>query len=221
MSINFFKKCRRLKKTGCKYRKVKNLFSKLASFLRAKSSTPSLPLSSPNTPKKMPNKYPETIALSAQTNGPYARKIVPKAIVMHDTEGNYNGSIDWTSRINNPSTGERLYASYHCIIARDGRRTITNRDDNRAYHAGASSFKGMTSLNNWAIGVAFERSSYTEPLQAAAIESAIEYIVPLMKKWNITPDMVTDHRTIAPNRKKDLNPKEFAKFHEALKKHFK
>lgn len=169
----------------------------------------------------MTNKYPETVALSPQTNGPRARKIAPKAIVMHDTEGNYNGSIDWTSKINNPSTGERLYASYHCIIARDGRRTITNRDDNRAYHAGVSSFKGMTSLNNCSIGVAFERSSYTEPLQPAAIESAIEYIVPLMKKWNITLDMVTDHRTIAPNRKKDLNPKEFAKFYEALKKHFK
>lgn len=200
---------------------MKNIFSKLTSLLGAKSSTPSLPLSNPKTPNKMPNKYPETVALSPQTNGPRARKIAPKAIVMHDTEGNYSGSIDWTSKINNPSTGERLYASYHCIIARDGRRTITNRDDNRAYHAGASSFKGMTSLNNCSIGVAFERSSYTEPLQPAAIESAIEYIVPLMKKWNITLDMVTDHRTIAPNRKKDLNPKEFAKFYEALKKHFK
>jgi len=200
---------------------VKNLFSKLTSLLGAKSSTPSLPLSTPKTSNKMPNKYPETVALSPQTNGPRARKIAPKAIVMHDTEGNYNGSIDWTSKINNPSTGERLYASYHCIIARDGRRTITNRDDNRAYHAGISSFKGMTSLNNCSIGVAFERSSYTEPLQTAAIESAIEYIVPLIKKWNITLDMVTDHRTIAPNRKKDLNPKEFAKFYEALKKHFK
>lgn len=200
---------------------MKNIFSKLTSLLGAKSSTPSLPLSTPKTPNIMTNKYPETVALSPQTNGPRARKIAPKAIVMHDTEGNYNGSIDWTSKINNPSTGERLYASYHCIIARDGRRTITNRDDNRAYHAGASSFKGMTSLNNCSIGVAFERSSYTEPLQPAAIESAIEYIVPLMKKWNITLDMVTDHRTIAPNRKKDLNPKEFAKFYEALKKHFK
>ena len=200
---------------------MKNLFSKLANLLGAKNSTPSSLFSATNTSDKMSNKYPEKIALSPQTNGPYARKIAPRAIVMHDTEGNYNGSIDWTSRIINPSNGERLYASYHCIIARDGRRTVTNRDDNRAYHAGTSTFKGEHSLNNWAIGVAFERSSYTEPLQTAAIESALEYILPLMKKWDITPDMVTDHRTIAPNRKKDLNPKEFAKFHEALKKHFK
>lgn len=200
---------------------MKSFFSKLASqFGFKKNSSGSSSIES-KTFDKMPDKYPEKIALSPQTNGPYARKIEPKAIVMHDTEGYYSGSIDWTSRINNPSTGKRLYASYHCIVARDGRRTVTNRDDNRAYHAGVSSFKGMTSLNNFAIGVAFERSSYNEPLQVAAIESAIEYIAPLMKKWGISIDMVTDHRTIAPNRKKDLNPKEFAKFHEALKKHLK
>jgi AmpD protein len=200
---------------------VKSFFSKLASQFGIKKNLSGSSSIESKTFDKMPHKYPETIALSPQTNGPYVRKIEPKAIVMHDTEGNYSGSIDWTSRVNNPSTGQRLYASYHCIIARDGRRTITNRDDNRAYHAGTSSFKGMTSLNNFAIGVAFERSSYNEPLQAAAVESAIEYIVPLMKKWGISIDMVTDHRTIAPNRKKDLNPKEFAKFHEALKKHLK
>ena len=200
---------------------MKNLFLKLVSFLGAKKSTSSLSFSASQISDKMPNKYVEKIALSPQTNGPYARKISPRAIVMHDTEGNYNGSVDWTSRVVNPSDGKRLYASYHCIVARDGRRTVTNRDDNRAYHAGTSSFKGETSLNNWSIGVAFERSSYTEPLQLAAIESALEYIVPLMKKWDITPDMVTDHRTVSPNRKKDLNPKEFTKFHEALKKHFK
>jgi N-acetyl-anhydromuramyl-L-alanine amidase AmpD len=200
---------------------VKNIFSKLANFLGAKKSTPSLSFSVADTSDKMPNKYPEKIALSPQTNGPYARKITPRAIVMHDTEGNYSGSIDWTSRIINPSNGARLYASYHCIVARDGRRTITNRDDNRAYHAGTSTFKGEHSLNNWTIGVAFERSSYTEPLQAAAIESALEYIVPIMKKWSISPDMVTDHRTVSPKRKRDLNPMQFTKFHEALKKHFK
>jgi N-acetyl-anhydromuramyl-L-alanine amidase AmpD len=161
-------------------------------------------------------KYPEQVKLSPQTNGKYAQKITPKAIVMHDTAGAYLGSIDWTGRIINPSTGKRLYASYHCIIARDGRRTITNEDDNRAYHAGLSTFKGKNSLNGWSIGVAFERNSHTEPLQKEAIESAIEYIIPRMKKWGITPEWVTDHRTIAPVRKVDLHPKEFAKFKVAL-----
>ena len=156
------------------------------------------------------NKYKETIKLSPQTNGQYSQKIRPTAIVMHDTSGNYEGSIDWTSRILKPD-GQRLYASYHCIIKRNGERTITNLDDNRAYHAGASSFRGKSSLNSWAIGVAFERDSNTEPLQKEAIESAIEYLIPRMHRWGITPEWVTDHRTIAPNRKVDLK-EEFEKF---------
>ena len=163
------------------------------------------------------SKYKETTKLSPQTNGQYSLGIVPKAIVLHDTGGNYEGSIDWTSRIINPDTEARLYASYHCIIKRNGERTITNRDDNRAYHAGSSYFKGRSSLNGWSIGVAFERDSNTEPLQDAAIESAIEFIIPRMKKWGISIDYVTDHRTIAPNRKVDLKKEEFEKFLAKLK----
>ena len=167
--------------------------------------------------KKSSGKYPETIKLSAQTNGQYARKITPQAIVMHDTCGNYEGSIAWTNRVYRPD-GSRLYASYHCIIARNGERTITNHDDNRAYHAGESFFKNKSGLNLWAIGVAFERDSHTEPLQDAAIESAVEYIIPRMKKWGISLDDITDHRTVSPKRKVDLKKEEFDKFKKALTK---
>ena len=166
------------------------------------------------------NAYRETVKLTPQTNGQYAQKIRPSAIVMHDTGGNYLGSVDWTSRVFYPNTKKRLYASYHCIVARDGRRTITNLDDNRAYHAGGSSFKGKSGLNQWSIGVSFERDSHTEPLQEAAMESALEYIIPRMKKWSITPDMVTDHRTVSPGRKTDLKKEEFEKFHALLKKRY-
>ena len=175
----------------------------------------------PTAPAKALNKkYNETVKLSPQTNGQYAQKIKPSAIVLHDTGGNYLGSIDWTGKVFYPNTTKRLYASYHCIVARDGRRTITNLDDNRAYHAGESSFKGKSGLNQWAIGVAFERDSHAEPLQEAAMESALEYIIPRMKKWGIAPDMVTDHRTVSPNRKVDLKKDEFEKFHALLKKRY-
>jgi N-acetyl-anhydromuramyl-L-alanine amidase AmpD len=164
--------------------------------------------------------YHETVKLTPQTNGQYAQKIKPSAIVLHDTGGNYLGSIDWTSKVFYPNTTKRLYASYHCIVSRDGRRTITNLDNNRAYHAGASSFKGKSGLNQWSIGVSFERDSHTEPLQKAAMESALEYIIPRMKKWGIAPDMVTDHRTVSPGRKVDLKKEEFEKFHALLKKRY-
>ena len=181
-----------------------------------------------NTPKPAPapktvplsgGKYPETVKLSPQTNGKYAQKIKPQAIVLHHTNGSGDGSISWCSRIYTPE-GKRLYASYHVIIKRNGERTVLNNDDNRAYHSGESIFKGRKSLNSWSIGVAFERDTYTEPLQDAAIESAIEYILPRMKKWGITPEWVTDHRTIAPNRKVDLKKEEFERFWLRLKKSY-
>jgi N-acetyl-anhydromuramyl-L-alanine amidase AmpD len=160
--------------------------------------------------------FSETIRLSKQTNGPYAQRITPQAIVLHHTSGNYAGSVSWTDRIFNDQ-GKRLYASYHCIIARDGRRTVMNNDDNRAFHAGASSFGGRNNLNTWSIGVAWERDTYTEPLSDAAIESALQYILPRMKRWNISPDMVTDHRTVSPGRKTDIAPREYEKFMKILR----
>jgi nitrogen regulatory protein PII-like uncharacterized protein len=38
-----------------------------------------------------------------------------------------------------------------------------------------------------------------------------------MKKWGITPEWVTDHRTVSPNRKVDLKKEEFEKVMAALK----
>ena len=168
------------------------------------------------------NKYPERIQLSQQTTGPRSQRITPSAIVLHHTSGNYEGSVNWTNRIYN-ERGGRLYASYHCIIARDGRRTITNEDTNRAYHAGASSFKGRSGLNLWSLGVAWERDTYGEPLSDAAIESALEYMLPRMKRWNTTPDWVTDHRTVATprGRKVDIAPKELEKFMKILRERWK
>jgi hypothetical protein len=164
------------------------------------------------------NNFPEVAKISKQTSGQYAQKITPSAIILHHTSGGYLGSVNWTSRVYDEK-GRRLYASYHCIIARDGRRTITNEDTNRAYHAGASNFKGRTNLNMWSLGVAWEKDTYDEPLSNEAIESALEYILPRMKKWNITPDWVSDHRTVATpkGRKSDIAPKEFEKFMKILR----
>jgi AmpD protein len=163
-------------------------------------------------------RFPEEVALSAQTTGKNALRIKPEAIVLHHTSGNFEGSVDWTRRLTDDK-GKRLYASYHCIIARDGRRAITTPDESRAYHAGASAFKGRSGCNQWSLGMAWERDTNTEPLQEAAIESALEWLLPRMKRWGITPENVTDHRTVATpaGRKNDLKREEFERFHAILK----
>ncbi len=109
--------------------------------------------------------------------------------------------------------------SYHCIIKRDGERTILAGDNQRAWHAGKSFWRGRPDLNSWSLGVAFEGDTYKEPLSKEMIESAIEYLVPRMKKLSLTIKDVTDHRTVSPNRKNDLKPSEFDRFMQELKHH--
>jgi N-acetylmuramoyl-L-alanine amidase len=165
--------------------------------------------SKPNSAKepKPVEPYPET---KATTPNKSSRKIAPQAIVLHHSGGSYNGGVSW---IKNPASK----VSYHCLIARDGRRTVFGKDTDRMWHAGVSSYKGKKDANSWSIGVSFEGDSYKEPLSEEMIESAIEYIKPRMKEWGIGLDMVLDHRIVSSPRKSDLNPEEYRKFITRLK----
>jgi N-acetyl-anhydromuramyl-L-alanine amidase AmpD len=140
------------------------------------------------------------------------RVIIPKAVVLHHTSGGYKGSVEWCL---NPDS----MVSYHCIIKRDGERTVLASDNERTWHAGKSYWRNKPDLNSWSLGVSFEGDTYKEPLSKEMIESAIEYLVPRMKKLSLTIKDVTDHRTVSPNRKNDLNPTEYNKFMGELKKH--
>jgi N-acetylmuramoyl-L-alanine amidase len=181
----------------------------------ASGPAPSL-LSSPSESKPKSKPEPPTIARTypetkTTTPNKSSRPIHPQAIVLHHSGGSYNGGVIW---IKNPASK----VSYHCLIARDGRRTFFGKDTDRMWHAGVSSYKGRKDANSWSIGVSFEGDSYKEPLSEEMIESAIEYIVPRMKEWGIGLDMVLDHRIVSSPRKNDLNPEEYRKFITRLKK---
>jgi N-acetylmuramoyl-L-alanine amidase len=184
--------------------------------LESKSGqAPSLPnspsASKPNSvtePKPEKKTYRET---KVTTPNKSRKPIKPQAIVLHHSGGTYAGGVSW---IKNPASK----VSYHCLIARDGRRTVFGNDTDRMWHAGVSSYKGKKDANSWSIGVSFEGDSYKEPLSDDMIESAIEYIKPRMEKWGIGLDMMLDHRIISSPRKNDLNPEEYRKFITRLKK---
>lgn len=163
-----------------------------------------------NAERQVKPKYKE---VSRQTpNFSKGRVIIPKAVVLHHTSGAYAGSVAWCM---NPASK----VSYHCIIKRDGERTILASDNQRTWHAGKSFWRGRTDLNSWSLGVAFEGDSYKEPLSKEMIESAIEYLVPRMNRLSLTIKDVTDHRTVSPGRKNDLKPSEYDRFMQELGKH--
>jgi N-acetyl-anhydromuramyl-L-alanine amidase AmpD len=161
------------------------------------------PKSAPSTKAKSPKSYPEKLLNTPNVS--QGRRIVPKAIVLHHTSGSYAGSVAWCM---NPASR----VSYHCIVAKDGRRSTLADPDERTWHAGKSAWRGRRDLNSWSIGAAFEGDSYKRPLGEDEMASMAEYLEPLMKLYRLTLDDVTDHRTVSPGRKDDLNPVEFARF---------
>lgn len=146
------------------------------------------------------------------------RIIRPLGVVLHH---NYLSESDLKIQMTSTepviSTGEEIVpASYHCVGWKDGRRTVFARDGERAWHAGTSSFYGIPHCNNFMLGYAFHGNTYAERLTREQIESFIEWFIPRMERFTISKEYVTDHRTVAPGRKKDLNPVELERVLTAI-----
>jgi AmpD protein len=139
-----------------------------------------------------------------------SKVIIPAAVVLHHSDGSYRGGVAW---ISNPASK----VSYHVLIARDGRRTVFCNDTERAWHAGRSNWMGRPDLNSWSLGLAWEGNTYDYPLGDDAMASAIEYLVPRMKKWGIPMSMVVTHQQVSPSRKTDTSPGDAARFKTRLK----
>ena len=139
-----------------------------------------------------------------------SKVIIPEAVVLHHSDGSYRGGVAW---ISNPASK----VSYHVLIARDGRRTVFCNDTERAWHAGKSNWQGRPDLNSWSLGLAWEGNTYELPLGDDAMASAIEYLVPRMKKWGIDMNMVVTHQQVSPTRKTDISPGDAARFRSKLK----
>ncbi len=163
--------------------------------------------SAPDTKAKSHKSYPEKLLNTPNVSR--GRRIKPKAIVLHHTSGSYAGSVAWCM---NPASR----VSYHCIVARDGRRSTLADPDERTWHAGRSEWRGKRDLNSWSIGAAFEGDTYERVLGKDEMASMAEYLLPIMREYNLALGDVTDHRTVSPGRKDDLNPVELARFKKYL-----
>jgi N-acetyl-anhydromuramyl-L-alanine amidase AmpD len=136
-------------------------------------------------------------------------KITPEGVVFHHSCGGLAGTIDWCCR-------KESQVSYHYVIAEDGDIHELAAPTSRAWHAGKSSFKGRSDCNSFMIGIAFTGDTYKRTLTVAEIESARELTKSLVNQFNIKPEMITDHRTVSPGRKDDLNPVEFSRLMKEL-----
>ena len=180
------------------------------------SSSPSAP-SLTSEPPKLPKPSKSAPATKAKSRKAYSekqlnspnvtkgRRIKPQAIVLHHTCGGYAGSVAWCA---DPASR----VSYHCIVAKDGRRTVLADPDERAWHAGVSTWRGRRDLNSWSVGAAFEGDTNERTLGEDEMASMADYLAQIMARYGLKLADVTDHRTVSPGRKDDLAPKELARF---------
>jgi N-acetylmuramoyl-L-alanine amidase len=124
--------------------------------------------------------------------------IKPEGIVLHHTAGSYQGSVSW---IMNPISK----VSYHCVVDLNGNYTTLAHDNQRAWHAGISSFNGRKNCNDFMLGIAVSGDTNTRQLNDMEIETVAKWCIDKMKKFDFGIDMITTHRAISPVRKNDID----------------
>ena len=110
-----------------------------------------------------------------------------------------------------------LQVSAHIFIERTGNIIQFVPFDARAWHAGASSFRGVANCNDYSIGIELEGCddiAYTDAQYEALAGLAREILVAYP---DITPDRIVGHNQIAPERKTDPGEAfDWARFHQLL-----
>jgi N-acetyl-anhydromuramoyl-L-alanine amidase len=141
----------------------------------------------------------------------------PSLLVIHNISlppGEFGGGyVDalFTNRLNpqdHPYFAQiaGLEVSAHLLIDRQGRVTQYVNFEQRAWHAGASCWRGRTNCNDFSIGIELEGSDCQAFTQAQYAVLA-QVIRALLQAYpTIAPDALVGHSDIAPGRKTDPGP---------------
>lgn len=122
-------------------------------------------------------------------------------------------------------TSKQKGVSTHVVIDTDGTRYIMLAPRVVAYHAGLSRLNGREGCNGWTLGIEFQGNTLEAPLTQDQIDSAIEWMLPLIKEYNIPVENIVTHEMIRAAYKKahpdkraydkpDITQKEYARFME-------
>ncbi|MBR5083475.1 MAG: N-acetylmuramoyl-L-alanine amidase [Prevotella sp.] len=120
--------------------------------------------------------------------------------------------------------------SSHCLIDTDGTRYILCEPRVVAFHAGRSILNGREQCNEFTIGVEFQGNTVETPLTDDQINSAIEYLLPILDEYKIPLDSIVTHEKVRldfmakyPEKtwikdKCDITPVEYERVMKALRK---
>ena len=157
------------------------------------------------TPKL--EKYAEKYRRSPNQSG----SINPTHIILHHSSGSFAGTVSWIMQ-------KISKVSYHYVInPLDGSRVQHVFDSKKAWHAGRSFYKGLTSFNSRSIGISFAGDTYKRDVADFEIDSAAKKCIYLMDKFDIPIQNILTHEMIAKGRKNDPSPSTHARVIERTK----
>lgn len=96
--------------------------------------------------------------------------------------------------------------SCHYFVDEDGTITRLVPDDKRAWHAGASHWRGVTDVNSASIGIEIVNPGHDHGYRAfpeAQVEAVIRLVAHLKDRYEITRGNIVGHSDVAPLRKRD------------------
>jgi N-acetylmuramoyl-L-alanine amidase len=96
------------------------------------------------------------------------------------------------------------------VVGEDGAIYRLVAEENRAWHAGASSWEGVGDVNARAIGIEIANGGHDFGLPdypEAQVEAVIALVKDILARWSLTPDRVVGHSDVAPDRKLDPGEK--------------
>ena len=119
-------------------------------------------------------------------------------------------------------------ASSHVVIDYDGTRYIMAEPDSVTWHAGKSMLNDREACNFFTIGIEFQGNTVERPLTRDQVDSAIEYLLPIIQKYNIPLENIVTHEMVRKAYKRahpeervynkcDITPTEYRRFMKALR----
>ena len=157
-------------------------------------------LASPNTNSRPKNLSIDTIVIH-NISLPPNEFSASNSDGVHYVKALFTNQLDWDAH---PyfQTIKGAKVSAHLFIERDGTITQFVNFNERAWHAGRSSYLGRRECNDYSIGIELEGSDFVS-FSTAQYEALAKTIVAIYDAYPRTRRHLTGHSDIAPGRKTD------------------
>ena len=117
----------------------------------------------------------------------------------------YTGMQDASSAIARLCDPE-AHVSCHYLVAEDGQILRMVDEEKRAWHAGASYWRGITDVNSASIGIEIVNPGHEfgyRPFPEEQIDALVPLVADIVGRHGITRGNIVGHSDIAPTRKQD------------------